>query len=171
MNGDLINVSIFNYKIIIILLNRAMQIFFFLIFTLLLPGCASVKVVKEVTKATQSLKTSVTNIVNSVEQEKEILEEEKVKEKKLIIEQKKITKINFINEQLINIKLKLGEPDLLREDKDIQIVRFDRDKCRLFLFFNPEEKIRKVKYFEIRDDYGNLIVEKNKINKCYNQYE
>ena len=42
-----------------------MRIFLIFSFILILPSCATIEVAKEVSKASQSLKTSVKNIINS----------------------------------------------------------------------------------------------------------
>ena len=40
-----------------------MRLFLFFSFIILLPGCTSIEVAKEVTKATASIKTSITNVI------------------------------------------------------------------------------------------------------------
>ena len=167
-----------------------MQIFLFFIFILLLSGCTTIEVAKEVTKASKSIKTSVSNIINidkkteeiedndesvalindSIEKEKEILEVEKKKEKKVVKEQKKIIKINFIGKTLNKIKSSLGEPQLIRLDGNTKTVRFDKNSCRLFLFFNSNNSLQKVEHFEIRDIQGNLINSKERIQDCYKYF-
>ena len=62
---------------------RAINIFFFLSL-ILLQGCATIEVAKEVTKATNSVKKSIDNIVSkekSSSQEVKIEKEREVKEK------------------------------------------------------------------------------------------
>ena len=173
-----------------------MRIFLFFTFILLQSGCTTIEVVKEVTKASKSIKTSVSNIINidkkteeiednednedndesvasinySIEKEKEILEVEKKKEKKVVKEQKKIIKINFIGKTLNKIKSSLGEPQLIRLDGNTKTVRFDKNSCRLFLFFNSNKSPLKVEHFEIRDIQGNLINSKERIQDCYKYF-
>ena len=158
-----------------------MRIFLLSIFMLIQLSCTTVEVAKEVTKATKSIKTSVDKIINtketndeitnlkndSIKQEKEILAIEKKKEKKLVKEQKKIIEINFLDKTLNEIKKNFGEPQLLRIDGNVQTVRFDTNKCRLFLFFNLNVNFSRVLHFEIRDNKGNLINTKAKIQECY----
>ena len=167
-----------------------MRIFLFFTFILLQSGCTTIEVAKEVTKASKSIKTSVSNIINidkkteeiedndesvasindSIEKEKEILEVEKKKEKKVVKEQKKIIKINFIGKTLNKIKSSLGEPQLIRLDGNTKTVRFDKNSCRLFLFFNSNKSPPKVEHFEIRDIQGNLINSKERIQDCYKYF-
>ena len=181
MNEDLINVSIIYFLDYNYFTYRAMRIFLLLILMLIQSSCTTVEVAKEVTKATKSIKKSVDKIINteekkdeaptlvndSIEQEKEILEVEKKKEKKLFKEQKKIIEINFLDKTLNELKRIFGEPQLLRLDGDVQTARFDTNTCRFFLFFNSNVDFSHVKHFEIRDNKGNLINTKEKIQECY----
>jgi len=167
-----------------------MRILLFLTFIIVQYGCTSVEVAKEVTKVSKSIKTSVENITKkntenediekidketteeiSIEKEKEILKIEQKKEKKLVKEQKKIIKINFVGKNLNEINLMLGKENLLRVDGNMTIVRFDKKTCRLFMFFNSSTKNSKVEYFEMRDQQGNLIKTKEKIQVCYNNFK
>ena len=167
-----------------------MRILLFLTFIIVQYGCTSVEVAKEVTKVSKSIKTSVENISKkntenediknvdkeiteetSIEKEKEILKIEQKKEKKLVKEQKKIIKINFVGKNLNEINLLLGKENLHRVDGNITIVRFDKKTCRLFMFFNSSTKNSKVEYFEMRDQQGNLIKTKEKIQVCYNNFK
>ena len=106
-------------------------------------------------------------IEDSIEKEKKILEVEKKKEKKLVKEQKKIIKINFIGKTLNKIKSSLGEPQLIRLDGNTKTVRFDKNSCRLFLFFNSNKTTPLVEHFEIRNIKGDLINTKEKVQVCY----
>ena len=147
-----------------------MRILFFLIFTTLLSGCTTVEIAKEVTKATKSIKTSVDIMINSMENDREVLKKEKKEKEKIVLEQKKIVKINFIEKTFDQIKINLGEPNLSRIDGNTFIARFDNNSCRLFLFFNNNDKIKKIKHYELRDVDGVLVINKNKIQNCYKKY-
>ena len=109
-------------------------------------------------------------INNSIEKEKEIFEVEKKKEKKLVKEQKKIIKINFIGKTLNKMKSSLGEPQLIRLDGNTKTVRFDKNSCRLFLFFNSNKTPPLVEHFEIRNIKGDLINSKERIQVCYKYF-
>ena len=105
-----------------------MRILSFILFITFLHSCTTVEVAKEVTKASESFKTSVKNIINSIEKDKEILEVEKEEEKKLVMEQKKLIKINFLEKTLTSIQTTVGQkPNLSRMDGNTQIVRFDKN--------------------------------------------
>ena len=147
-----------------------MRIFFFFILISLLSACATVEVAKEITKATESIKTSIEKVVSTMDKNKKILEIEKEKEKKIVIEQKKVVKIEILEKTLEEIEINLGKPELSRIDGNTQITRFDLNKCRLFLFSKANDNIKKIKYFELRDTKGNLIIEKNKIKNCYSDF-
>ena len=167
-----------------------MRIFLFFSFILIQSGCASIEVAKEVTKASKSIQESVNQKINiekkteeiedndetsvvindSIKKEKKILEIEKKKEKKLVKKQKKIIKIDFMGKTLNEIKLSLGEPQLIRLDGNTKTARFDKNSCRLFLFFNSNKNIPLVQHYEIRDIKGNLINNKERIENCYKHF-
>ena len=164
-----------------------MRIFLIFSFMLMLSSCATIEVAKEVTKASKSIKTSVNKIINadkknqgtnadievsppvpdSIIEEIEILEEEEEKEKEKIKEQKKIVEVVFLGKTLEEVKVLLGDPKLERRDGNTQTLRFDANDCRLFLFFNFGANTVIVRHFELRDNYGNLINIKKKIQGCY----
>ena len=105
-----------------------------------------------------------------LKKKKKILEAEKKKEKKIVKEQKKIVKIDFIGKTLNKIKSRLGEPQLIRLDGNTTTVRFDKNSCRLFLFFNSSKINAIVEHFEIRNIKGDLINSKEKLQVCYKYF-
>ena len=116
-------------------------IFILLLFiSLVLSGCTSIEVAKEVTKASKSIKASIDNVISKEEKEKEITQEKQeiLKEKEkvgaAINKQNKLSNINFVGETLQDIKKRLGEPSLLREDGKIKTARFDTKKCKIFIY-------------------------------------
>ena len=164
-----------------------MRLFLFFSFIILLSGCTSIEVAKEVSKVTTSIKKSVTNIIKNkekpiekedpkklekeIELEKEIIKTEKKKEKKLVKQQKQIVKINFFSKTLDELRQDLGNPSLLRNDGGTQMARFDTLGCRLFFFFNSNLNLPRVEHFEIRDTKGNLIDKKEHIQNCYKNFK
>ena len=154
---------------------------------LMLSSCTTIEVAKEVTKASQTIKTSVNNIINTdqknqdksgdkdvslpvldnIIEEIETLEKEKKDESEKIKEQKKIVEVVFLGKTHEEIKIWLGTPTFERKDGNIQTLRFDANDCRLFLFFNTEANSAIVKHIELRDSHGNLINVKKKIQGCY----
>ena len=164
-----------------------MRLFLFFSFIILLPGCTSIEVAKEVNKVATSIKKSVTNIIKNkekpiekedpkklekeIELEKEIIKTEKKKEKKLVKQQKQIVKINFFSKTLDELRQDLGNPSLLRNDGGTQMARFDTLGCRLFFFFNSNQNLPRVQHFEIRDTKGNLIDKKEHIQNCYKNFK
>jgi hypothetical protein len=164
-----------------------MRLFLFFSFIILLPGCTSIEVAKEVNKVATSIKKSVTNIIKNkekpiekedpkklekeIELEKEIIKTEKKKEKKLVKQQKQIVKINFFSKTLDELRQDLGNPSLLRNDGGTQMARFDTLGCRLFFFFNSNLNLPRVEHFEIRDTKGNLIDKKEHIQNCYKNFK
>ena len=165
---------------------------------ILLSNCNAIEITKEATKATKSIKTSIDNVIkissNSSQEEvkkdatEEVIEDttndkqiidqeianlkkEKKEKEKIIKKQKKETKINFLGKTSNDIKLMIGEPNLLRIDGNARTVRFDNNFCQLFLFSNAEIKNARVEYFEIRNKVGKLIINKEKIEKCYKHFK
>jgi len=164
---------------------RAINIFFFLSL-ILLQGCTTIEVAKEVTKATNSVKKSIDNIVskeksssqevkiektenNEIEEEREKIKSEKKKERIAKINQTKITTLNLDLKIFDQIKRILGQPSLIRVDGNTKTIRFDTMNCRLFVYFNTNDKVMKSQYYEIRNINGNLIENKEKIKKCYQE--
>jgi len=164
-----------------------MRIFLIFSFMLMLSSCTTIEVAKEVTKASQSIKTSVNKIINadqknqsknadkevsppvpdSIVEEIETLEEEEEDEREKIKEQKKIVEVVFLGKTLEEVKVLLGDPKLERRDGNTQTLRFDANDCRLFLFFNTGGNSGMVKHIELRDSHGKLINVKKKIQECY----
>ena len=175
-----------------------MRIFFFFTFILILNGCTTIEVAKGVSKVSSSIETSVKKIsgkegkkeeikekeeesinenisleekVSAAKKEKEIVEVEKTRQKKVVKKQKEVIKINFVGKTINEIYMRLGDPNLFRLDGNTQTMRFDRDRCRLFLFFNSTIPMPQVNYFEMRDEKGNLIKEKVNIENCYKKFD
>ena len=161
-------------------------ILFYLI--MLLSNCATVEVAKEVSKATKSISASVNNMMqNSTQDQKseiieqnsnEIineqltsLEKEKENKEKIIKEQKSKTKINFLGKNSKEIKLMVGEPKLIRIDGNTKTERFDNAFCQLFLLSNAQIINSEVEYFEIRNKQGKLIINRDRIEKCYKNFK
>ena len=162
---------------------RAIYILFIL-FVVILNGCTTVQIAKEVTKAGDSVKTTIQKITktqdesektDNISEEKNLLEEkeeivvEKKKEKAVISKQKKITTINLQGKTLSQIIQDFGEPSLTRIDGNTKTVRFNTLSCRLFIYFDASVKKPKIEYYEIRNTQGDLIDKKEKINKCFKE--
>ena len=175
-----------------------MRIFFFLTFILILNGCATIEVAKEVSKVSTSIQTSVKKIagkeekeetiiekeensisenisleekISKAKKEKEFVEGEKKRQKKVVKKQKEVIKINFVGKTINEIYMRLGDSNLFRLDGNTQTMRYDSDTCRLFLFFNSTIPSPRVDYFEMRDEKGNLIKEKENIENCYKKFD
>ena len=77
--------------------------------------------------------------------------------------------MNFLEKKINFFKSSLGTPALTRIDGNTRIIRFDKKNCRLFLFSDASENDGRVKYFEFRNNNGNLLTQKNNIDNC-NEY-
>ena len=158
---------------------RAIYILFIL-FIIILNGCATVEVAKEVTKATSSVKRTIQKIANNqddaektenfITKKEEIVVARKIEEA-LISKQKEITEIIIQGKTLNQLTQDFGKPDLVREDGNTKAVRFNTSNCRLFIYFNLKVQKPKAEYYEIRNIKGELIDKKEKINKCFKEIQ
>ena len=164
-----------------------MRIFLFITLSLLVWGCSTVEVTKEVIKVTNTVtdkvkdsvlqkKESTESIVEEIVEEKEIeeeieiIEEKKELEKNIIENQQKVADINFIGKSENIIFELLGEAQLSRIDGSVYTLRYDGDNCRLFLFFNQEANIKRVEYFELRNNKAELLNSKDSLESCYKEF-
>ena len=151
-----------------------------------LNGCATVEIAKEITKAGDSIKTTIqkaTKNQNDLEKNEDVIKTEDVikekeevmiakkKEGAVINKQKKITVIQIQGRTLNQLTQNFGKSDFTREDGNTKTVRFDASSCRLFVYFNLGVKKPKAEYYEIRNTKGELIDKKEKINKCFKEIQ
>ena len=176
-----------------------MRLFLLMLYFLFLESCTTVEVGKEIIKAGNSVKTTVSEIITNKEDDSKIIEEKnietetesqieaeieaeiEVEKEIIIIEQKeqknivktqqKISQINFLGNSLNEIKKILGEAKLAREDGNTYLLRYDSKSCRLFLFFNLQIINKKVEYFELRDTKGILLKSRQSIEECYREFK
>ena len=168
-----------------------MRLFLLMLYFLFLESCTTVEVGKEIIKAGNSVKTTVSEIITNKKDDSKIIEEKNIeaetefqieaeieiitteqKEQKNIVEiQRKTTEINFLGNSLNEIKKILGESKLAREDGNVYMLRYDSKSCRLFLFFNLQIINKKVEYFELRDTKGNLLKSRQSIEECYRKFK
>ena len=176
-----------------------MRLFLLMLYFLFLESCTTVEVGKEIIKAGNSVKTTVSEIITNKEDDSKIIEEKNIeaeaesqieaeieteieaekeiiiieqKEQKNIVEtQQKISQINFLGNSLNEIKKILGETKLAREDGNTYLLRYDSKSCRLFLFFNLQIINKKVEYFELRDTKGILLKSRQSIEECYREFK
>jgi len=163
-----------------------MRIFLFLILSLLVLGCSTVEVTKEVIKVTntvtEQIKDSIPKKENEVEdvveelieeeeieEEIEIIEEKQEEEKNIVEIQQKLVEINFIGNTENKILNLLGKAQLTRVDGSVYTLRYDSDNCRLFLFFNQEAENKRVEYFELRNSKAELLNSKQSLEQCYRE--
>jgi len=158
-----------------------MRLLTYLIVLILLSSCTTIEVTKEVVKVGNVVKEKVEKQFEKEEEEivenKTIVEEqqiisaEKEEEKTIVKTQQKLAKINFIGKKINEIQSEMGEPELLRSDGIIQMLRYDSKSCRLFLFFNLNANIKRVEHFEFRDYLGELLNTKQSLETCYREYK
>ena len=164
-----------------------MRIFLFLILSLLVLGCSTVEVTKEVIKVTntvtEQIKESIPKKENEVEgvieelmeeeeieEEIAIIEEKQEEEKNIVESQQKLAEINFIGKTENNIINLLGKAQLARIEGSVYTLRYDSNNCRLFLFFNQEAESKRVEYFELRNIKAELLNSKQSLEQCYREF-
>ena len=172
-----------------------MRLFLLMLYFLFLESCTTVEVGKEIIKAGNSVKTTVSEIITNkedgskiieeknieaetesqieaeIEAEKEIITIEQKEQKNIVETQQKISQINFLGNSLNEIIKILGESKLTREDDNVYMLRYDSKSCRLFLFFNLQIINKKVEYFELRDTKGILLKSRQSIEECYREFK
>jgi len=164
-----------------------MRIFLFLILSLLILGCTTVEVTKEVIKVTNTISDKVKGTMqekenteqvvldkiieeNEIEKEIEIIEEKQEEGKNIVESQQKLAEINFIGKTEKNIKKLLGRAQLARIEGSVYTLRYDSNNCRLFLFINQEAKSKRVEYFELRNIKAELLNSKQSLEQCYREF-
>ncbi len=164
-----------------------MRIFLFLTLSLLVWGCSTVEVTKEVIKVTNTVTNQVKKSIpkkeskeedvikkiieeKEIEEEIEILEEKKEIEKNIIENQQKLAGINFIGKTENIIFDLLGKAQLSRIDGSVYTLRYDSENCRLFLFINQETNNKRVEYFELRNNKTELLNSKQALEGCYKEF-
>ena len=160
-----------------------MRIFLFLTLSLLVWGCSTVEVTKEVIKVTNTVTDKVKESIpkkeneeetvieeKEIKEEIEILEEKKEIEKNIIENQQKLADINFIGKTENIIFDLLGKAQLSRIDGYVYTLRYDSEKCKLFLFFNQEASVKRVEYFELRNNKAELLNSKKSLEGCYKEF-
>ena len=164
-----------------------MRIFLFIMLSLLICGCSTVEVTKEVIKVTNTVTSKVKKTIpqdknevetfdeiieeKEIEQEIEIIEEEQQEQRSIIESQQKLAEINFIGNKESKILNLLGKANLIRVDGSIYMLRYDSNNCRLFLFFNNQSNNRRVEYFELRNNKTELLNSKQSLEQCYREFK
>ena len=163
-----------------------MRIFLFLTLSLLVWGCSTVEVTKEVIKVTNTVTNKVKesvqkeneelDIIEEIKEEKdideeiEIIEEKQEREKNIIENQQKLVDINFLGNTENKISSLLGKAQLARIDGSVFTLRYDSNNCRLFLFFNQDLKNKRVEYFEFRNNKAEILNSKDALQGCYKEF-
>ena len=161
---------------------------------LILSGCTTIEVAKEVSKATNSIKNTIKKISSNEERleeeklleinkeeekegklkneilvQKKVIVVEKKKEEQVDIKQNKFIKTNLIGKTLEELTRQLGKPKLLRKDGKTITARFDSKSCRIFFYFHTSIKKSFVEYYELRNSLGELVARDQDIRKCFKE--
>ena len=65
----------------------------------------------------------------------------------------------------------MGAAHLSRIDGLVYTLRYDSVNCRLFLFFNKDAYIKRVEYFELRNNNAELLNSEKSIEQFYKELE
>ena len=151
-----------------------------------LNGCATVEIAKEVTKAGDRIKTTIQKAAknqNDLEKTEDVIKTEgvikekeevivaKKKEEAVINKQKEVALIKIQGKTLNQLTKNFGKSNFIRQDGNTKTVRFNASSCRLFVYFNLKVKKPKAEYYEIRNTKGELIDQKEKIDKCFKEIQ
>ena len=157
-----------------------MRLLTYLLLLIFLSSCTTIEVTKEVVKVGNVVKEKVEEkfekekkeIIEdkTIVEEQQIITEEKNEEKTIVKTQQKLAQINFIGKKINEIESQIGEPELTRSDGSVQMMRYDSNSCRLFLFYNLNSNIKRVEHFEFRDYMGELLNTKQSLETCYREY-
>ena len=109
------------------------------------------------------------NIEEIVLNEKKRITEEKKKANELVLKQKKIIKLNLMGKTFKQLNRLIGQPNLIREDRQTTTIRYDTESCRIFLFMNKKIKKSRVEYYELRNKVGELIDHQKDIEECFEE--
>ena len=158
-----------------------MRLLAYLLLVIFLSSCATIEVTKEVVKVGNVVKGKVEEKFDrenkeisenkTIVEEKQIITKEKEQEKTIVKTQQKLAQINFMGKKFKEIKSQMGEPNLLRSDGSVHMLRYDSVSCRLFLFFNLNSPNKRVEHFEFRDNLGELLNTKQSLESCYREYK
>ena len=123
---------------------------------------------KEATKK-EIINEETTNKELEILVEKKEVSKEQERVTKLVTKQKKIASLNLLDKTIKELSESIGRPILIRKDGKTTMARFDSNNCRLFVFTGSTNKPPQIKYYELRDDKGELIEIQKDIESCFKE--
>ena len=123
---------------------------------------------KEATKK-EIINEETTNVELEILVEKKEISKEQERVTKLVTKQKKIASLNLFDKTIKELSESIGQPILIRKDGKTTMARFDSNNCRLFVFTGSTNKPPQIKYYELRDDKGELIEIQKDIESCFKE--
>ena len=87
----------------------------------------------------------------------------------IVKRQKKISNIDLLGKTIKELHEQIGKPSLIREVENTTTARFDSKSCRLFVFMNATIKTPRIEYYEMRDNEGELIDNREDIESCFKE--
>ena len=143
-----------------------MKYFFnYICILLILYSCSLVEVARKTGKVIKSIDTSLKK--EDVSEEIKKVDDEIKKGEEKIEKQKKYVEISLLGKDKAQIISKLGKPSLIRKNISTYSMRFDKKNCITYVFFNTKQQNPLVQYFELRDNNGNVLINKKDINNCF----
>ena len=123
---------------------------------------------KEIIKE-EITKEEVTNEELEILVEKKEISKEQERVTNLVTKQKKIASLNLLDKTIKELSESIGQPILIRKDGKTTMARFDSNNCRLFVFTGSTNKPPQIKYYELRNDKGELIEIQKDIESCFKE--
>ena len=123
---------------------------------------------KEATKK-EIINEETTNKELEILVEKKEVSKEQERVTKLVTKQKKIASLNLLDKTIKELSESIGRPTLIRKDGKTTMARFDSNNCRLFVFTSSTNKPLQIKYYELRNDKGELIEIQKDIESCFKE--
>ena len=123
---------------------------------------------KEATKK-EIINEETTNKELEILVEKKEVSKEQERVTKLVTKQKKIASLNLLDKTIKELSESIGQPILIRKDGKTTMARFDSNNCRLFVFTGSTNKPPQIKYYELRNDKGELIEIQKDIESCFKE--
>ena len=129
-------------------------------FLVIISGC-TLEVAREAGKAIKSIDATIQS------NESATLDTNKNKKIKKKYDLSTVNLIGKRQEQVFSI---FGRPNLIRQNGNTILIRFDKENCIAYTYFNKENIEKRVKYFELRNKKGDLLRNEADIINCLNNF-
>ena len=129
-------------------------------FLVIISGC-TLEVAREAGKAIKSIDATIQSNKSAT------LDTNKNKK---IKKQNDLSTVNLIGKRQEQVFSIFGRPNLIRKDGNTILIRFDKENCIAYTYYNKENIEKRVKYFELRNKKGDLLRNEADIISCLNNF-